>query len=146
MADALQCRLISPEKKLVEAPVRFASIPAWDGSLGIYPMHAPLVTKLGVGELRLDVADTEHGRGGSRSFLVEGGFLQVVGDSLTILAELAIPAEKLSEQDAEAELREAEARQTPEGASPREREQIQADRERARKKLELARKSKGKGI
>jgi len=146
VADALHCRLISPEKCLLDGKVAFASIPAWDGSLGVYPLHAPLVTRLGMGELRLDVADGKQGRGGSRSYLVEGGFVQIVNDTLTILAELAVPAETLSESDAQAELKEAEARAPAEDADPRELERIQSRRRLAAKKLELARTWKGKGI
>ena len=83
MSDALKVSVISPEKVLFEGSARSVSAPAFDGEMGILPMHAPLMTLLGKGTLRLETAD------GERRFSVEGGFLQVVDDQVRVVTENA---------------------------------------------------------
>ena len=60
--------------------------PAFDGEVGILPMHAPLMTLLGRGTLRVDTAE------GEQRFQVDGGFLQVVDDSVRVVTEQATAA------------------------------------------------------
>ncbi len=158
---SFRCKLITPEARLLDEPVLYVNMPLWDGQSGIMPRRAPLLAKLGIGELRIDFAEkpaqdrsrpaTEQQGGapspggpggGSRSYFVDGGFAQMVGDSLTLLAEQAIPVESLSEQDARAELAEAEARQ-PEGGADLAR--ITRDRHRAKVKLDLAQRFRASG-
>ncbi len=79
----LTVSVISPEKILFEGTARSVVAPGHDGELGILPGHAPLMTVLGTGVLRLDVLD-----GGSR-FRVQGGFLQVVDNVVRIVTESA---------------------------------------------------------
>lgn len=79
----LTVSVISPEKVLFEGTARAVSAPAFDGEMGILPMHAPLMTLLGKGVLRLETAD------GERRFKVDGGFLQVVDDQVRVVTEHA---------------------------------------------------------
>lgn len=150
MADkTFRCRLITPLAQVLDEPVTYASIPAWDGLFGVLPGRGPIVAKLGLGELRLDFPSTQSAKGGSRSFLVEDGFVQMVDNRLTILASKAIPTETLSPQDAAAELAEAESRKPADGDPVKHRleaERLNKDRQRARAKVRLARRSAGKGI
>ena len=82
----LKVQVISPEKMLFEGEVDALTAPAFDGEVGILTSHAPMMTLLGKGTLRL-------GAGGSvASFLVEGGFLQVVDDTVRVVTERAVPA------------------------------------------------------
>ena len=83
MSDALQVSVISPERVLFEGPARAIVAPAFDGELGILPMHAPLMTLLGKGTLRIDTTE------GERRFGVDGGFLQVVDDQVRVVTERA---------------------------------------------------------
>ena len=83
MSDALKVSVISPEKVLFEGSARSVSAPAFDGEMGVLPMHAPLMTLLGKGTLRLETAE------GERRFNVEGGFLQVVDDQVRVVTENA---------------------------------------------------------
>lgn len=87
--------------------MRYASIPAWDGLFGVQPGRAALLARLGTGELRLDYADSAKGAGGSRTFVLDGGFVKMAGEELTILAESAVAAETITVADAEAELKAA---------------------------------------
>jgi F-type H+-transporting ATPase subunit epsilon len=146
-AKTFQCRLITPMAQVLDEPVVYASVPAWDGLFGVLPGRAPIVAKLGVGELRLAFPDTEKSRGGERSFLVEDGFVQMVNDKLTVLASRAVPVENLEPGSAQAELAEAEARRMPEGGDAVRRrlaaDRLTKERNFARAKVRLARRGKG---
>ncbi len=77
-AKSFRCRLITPVAQVLDEQVVSAVIPAWDGLMGFLPDRAPIVAKLGLGELSLEFADSK-GKGGSRSFLVEDGRVVSVG-------------------------------------------------------------------
>ncbi len=79
----LKVSVISPERVLYEGAARGVIAPAFDGEVGILPMHAPLMTLLGRGTLRVDTA------GGEQRFQVDGGFLQVVDDAVRVVTEQA---------------------------------------------------------
>lgn len=77
----LRVSVISPEASLYEGDAESVVAPAFDGEVGILTGHAPLMTLLGKGELRV-------GAGGqARRFTVEGGFLQVVNDQVRVVTE-----------------------------------------------------------
>ena len=82
----LKVSVISPERVLFEGEAESVIAPAFDGEVGILPQHAPMMTLLGRGELRLG-PDGSAGR-----FQVEGGFLQVLNDSVRVVTESARPA------------------------------------------------------
>jgi F-type H+-transporting ATPase subunit epsilon len=144
--NTITCRLVTPSQELLNEQVVYASVPAWDGLIGFQHGGSPLVSRLGLGKLRLDFP-VDSGSG-SREYYVEDGFLEMGHNELIILAERAIPAEELIESDAKAELAEAEARLVPEDA-PNKLEavaQVTRAKERARLKLSMAQKSKAVGI
>jgi F-type H+-transporting ATPase subunit epsilon len=144
MADkTFRCRLITPAAQILDEQVKYVSLPAWDGLVGVLPNRGPMVSKLGMGSLRIDFPDQQGARGGTRTFLVEDGFVQMVNNKLTILAGNAIAAETLLNSEAQAELAEAQARKpTPGPSSAKEMDQISRDRARARLKLRLAQESR----
>ena len=81
--ESLLVVVISPERTLFEGTADSVIAPAWDGELGILRGHAPLMALLGSGNLRVRQGnDTE-------TFHVEGGFLQVVDNVVTVLSEKA---------------------------------------------------------
>lgn len=147
MSKTFRCRVVTPTEQLLDEPAVYASIPAWDGLFGVLPGRAPIVAELGIGELRVDFPDSTSA-GGTRSFFIDGGFVRMGKDELTIVAEQATPAERLTVADAEAELREAEARTVPADAKDMgaEADRIAHERRRARAKLTLAKAGRGKGI
>jgi F-type H+-transporting ATPase subunit epsilon len=83
MSDSLKVSVISPERVLFEGSARGVIAPAFDGEVGILPLHAPLMTVLGKGTVRLDTAD------GERRFEVSGGFLQVIDNQVRVVTEHA---------------------------------------------------------
>ena len=82
----LTVSVISPERILFEGDVDSVVAPAFDGEVGILTGHAPMMTLLGQGTLRL-----VGGGAGDRRFRVEGGFLQVVDDRVRVVTESARP-------------------------------------------------------
>ena len=80
MADKkLQCVIVTPERAVLDEPADMVILPMIDGELGVQPRRAPLVGRLGNGELRIkNGADTKRLR-------IEGGFAQVRSDVVTVL-------------------------------------------------------------
>lgn len=79
----LTVSVVSPERTLFEGEAESLVAPAFDGQVGIMSMHAPMLTLLGSGELRLNAS------GGERRFSVVGGFLEVADDRVRIVTERA---------------------------------------------------------
>lgn len=129
MAD-LRLVLVTPEKTLFDKPVSSIRVPMFDGSAGIYPGRAPLVGRLGVGELRLDSKEGE-----SEAYFIEGGFIQIKNEQVSVLTNAAVPVSELSRAAAAEELANAKA----ERATTDEAMEALAQRlERARKMASLA--------
>ncbi|MEO7998360.1 MAG: F0F1 ATP synthase subunit epsilon [Gemmatimonadaceae bacterium] len=83
----LTVSVISPERILFEGAAKSIVAPAFDGEVGILPMHAPMMTLLGKGTLRVESTE-----GGTQRFDVDGGFLQVAEDQVRVVTEKATPA------------------------------------------------------
>jgi len=89
MLTSLQCVVVTPEKTVADQRAEFVALPLFDGEIGIAPGHTPMIGRLGCGELRI--------RGGERvtRFYVEGGFVEVLGEVVSVLTNRAVPAEEL---------------------------------------------------
>ena len=81
----LRVSIISPERVLFEGDTDTVVAPAFDGEVGVLTSHAPMMTLLGRGELRLGAP----GGPNTRRFSVEGGFMQVVDDQVRVVSERA---------------------------------------------------------
>lgn len=130
-ANTLRLVLVTPETTLLDEPVERLRFPLYDGQIGILPGRAPLVGRLGYGELLITTPT------GEKSYFIDGGFVQVKQDVVSILTDRAMPAGKINAQQAEEQLRSASARRPttdPEFAA-KARDQV-----RARQLLALARK------
>lgn len=104
MANSYHCSLVTPEQQVLDDDVTYASFPQWDGMVGIAPGHAAMVAKLGEGILRL-----EFPQGGSQQFYISGGFVQMKGDSLSMMTTECLPVERFVKQDVINQLHKAEA-------------------------------------
>jgi F-type H+-transporting ATPase subunit epsilon len=126
----LRLILVTPEKTLFDREVASIRVPLFDGAAGFYPGRAPLVGRLGIGELRL----TEAG-GASESYFIDGGFVQVKGSQVSVLTNSAVATSDISRRDAAAKLAAAK-----EVKAKTAEEQASAARglERARKMVSLA--------
>ena len=81
----MKVSVISPESVLFEGEASSVVAPAFDGEVGILENHAPMMTLLGTGALRLDGAS-------GKTFNIDGGFLQVVDNSVRVVTEKATAA------------------------------------------------------
>ena len=103
MAMTFQCSVITPERAVLECDATFVAFPAHDGEMGVMTHRAPLVCKLGIGQLRIEADDAQH-------FLyIDGGFAQVTGNKLSILTEQAKKTSDLDASTADALMVEARA-------------------------------------
>ncbi|MBV2359078.1 F0F1 ATP synthase subunit epsilon [Thalassococcus sp. CAU 1522] len=102
MAETMQFDLVSPERSLMSAKVRSVQIPGADGDMTALPNHAPVITTLRPGILRVE---TESGM---QEFVVTGGFAEL-GESLSVLAEKALPRADVDQATYDALVAEAQA-------------------------------------
>ena len=91
----LLLEIVTPERLAFSEDVDSVQVPGIDGELGILPHHAPLVSLLGVGELRIRKGGQEE------LFAVAGGFLQVRPDKVVVMAETADLASEIDLEKAE---------------------------------------------
>jgi F-type H+-transporting ATPase subunit epsilon len=98
----LQLDIVTPERLAYSDEVDEVVAPGVDGELGVLPHHAPLLTTLGLGELRIKKGGSEE------SFAIAGGFLQLRPDRVVVMAETADMAAEIDLQRAEEARREAE--------------------------------------
>src|SRR5437660_8664070 len=100
----LRIVLVTPETTLLDEPVEALRFPLYDGQIGILPGRAPLVGRLGYGELRITTA------AGDRNFFIDGGFVQVKDNVVSLLTDRAMPASAINAQQAAEQLRAASSR------------------------------------
>jgi F-type H+-transporting ATPase subunit epsilon len=98
----LKLEIVTPERLAYSDDVDSVVLPGSEGELGVLPHHAPLVSTLGVGELRIKKGGQEE------SFAIAGGFLQVRPDKVVVMAELADMASEIDLEKAQAARRDAE--------------------------------------
>ncbi|MCV0402094.1 MAG: F0F1 ATP synthase subunit epsilon [Chloroflexi bacterium] len=99
----LQLEVVSPERRVFTDEVDMVVVPGRNGQLGILPHHTPLISSLGVGELRIKKGDTEQ------SLLISGGFVEVRPDKVIVMADLAEHSDEIDEARAVEARRQAEA-------------------------------------
>jgi F-type H+-transporting ATPase subunit epsilon len=112
MANTIHVDVVSAEESIYSGEAEFVVLPGVDGELGIYPKHTPLITQIRPGAVRIrrpGVAEEEL-------VFVQGGFLEVQPNNVTVLADTAIRAHDLDEAKAlEAQKRAEEAKSKAQG-------------------------------
>ena len=98
----LSLEIVTPEARVYSDTIDTVVIPTTSGEVGILPGHIPLLTQIEQGELRV----TKNGQ--TQWLAVSGGFAEVEGDRVHVLAENAITEEKIDEHAVEAALKRAE--------------------------------------
>ena len=138
LPESIQLIVVTPERQLLQETVVEVTIPGLDGELGILPGHAPLITELGIGELRY----RSSAGGAVVPLAILRGFAEVLPDRVTVLAETAERAHEIDLARAEAALARAQKRLASNDTN------IDWDRasialERAVIRIQIARKYKG---
>ena len=93
MADNMQFDLVSPERSLVSVPVREVRLPGTDGDLTVMPGHAPTIVTL-----RPGIVSVVGGDGNETDFAVTGGFAEINGESVSLLAERGHARDEMTQE------------------------------------------------
>jgi F-type H+-transporting ATPase subunit epsilon len=131
MTNQLHCVVVTPERKAIEQAVDFVALPLYDGEIGIARDHAPLIGRMGFGEMRLR-------QGGQVTrYYVDGGFVHVAENQVTVLTSDVVPVDEIDETSAREQLDRAfkQPITTPQQEQIRDRALAQA-----RAQLRVARK------
>ncbi len=129
MPEQLRLVVVTPEKPLLDEPVSSLRFPLYDGQIGILPQRAPLVGRLGYGELVVTTAQ------GERSYYIDGGFVQITGSVVSLLTHRAIPASQVDAKEAEALLEKSKDMPT---LTETEYDMKLREQERARRMMDVA--------
>lgn len=129
---AIKCVVVTPEATSIEQDADFVVVPLFDGELGIGAGHSPMIGRLGYGELRLKSGGTLE------RFYVDGGFVQVESNTVSIMTARLIPVAELDAGVAEEQLQSSMKRpsNSPELMDIRDRSVAQA-----RAQLRMARRA-----
>ena len=103
---ALRCIVVTPERTQLDREAEYVSLPMFDGELGVLPGRAPMIGRLGHGTLRLQTA------AGPERYYVDGGFVQVQENLVSVLTNRAMPVGDLSYETASEQLEVALGRVT----------------------------------
>jgi F-type H+-transporting ATPase subunit epsilon len=116
----LTLEIVTPEARVYSDTIDAVVIPTTEGEVGILPGHIPLLTQIENGELRVTKGNQ------TLTLAVSGGFAEVEGDRVHVLAEHAITEEKIDEKAVEEALRRAEKElQAAENLDPQQYERLQ---------------------
>lgn len=128
----LRLEIVTPERQAYSDDVDAVFCPGVEGELGVLPHHAPLLSTLGLGELRIR-------KGGQEDyFAIAGGFLQVRPDKVVVMAELADLSSEIDLEAAEAARREAQRAIEQGSDEPADLARARAAMERALLRIRVA--------
>jgi F-type H+-transporting ATPase subunit epsilon len=121
MADKLHFNLVSPERQIASEDVDQVDVPGSEGVFGVLPNHAPVMTTLQPGVVKVRNGGTE-----TRIF-VRGGFAEVTPAGLNILAEEAVPVSELDAAAIAQRIKDAEEDLSDNDTTPETRRQAEAE-------------------
>jgi F-type H+-transporting ATPase subunit epsilon len=127
----LRCVVVTPEATVFDREVEFVALPLYDGEIGIGRGHSPLIGRLGYGEMRFRTA-----AGQTERYYLDGGFVQVVGNVVSVLTAQAILATAIDPSIAAERLRMAHAEVANSDVLFEQRDRLEAQ---ARAQLRMAR-------
>jgi F-type H+-transporting ATPase subunit epsilon len=130
----MQCIVVTPERTVRDQAAEFVAVTLYDGEIGIAPGHTPLLGRLGCGEMRIRQADQ------TERYFLEGGFVEVLDDVVTVLTPRATPAERLDPAVAREQLASALAKPA---STPEQRAQRDRAAAISRAQIRMARRSGG---
>src|SRR5438552_16575955 len=99
----LKLEIVTPEAKIYSEDVDMVTLPGSEGELGVYPKHVPLLTTLKPGELRIIKSGRET------AMAIGEGFVEIKGDAVSVLADMALESEKIDIAAGEAPVERAKA-------------------------------------
>jgi F-type H+-transporting ATPase subunit epsilon len=137
MAATLRLEIVTPETRAYTDDVEFVVLPAIEGEMGVYPMHVPLITSIKPGELVVT-------KGGKITYLAVGeGFVEVTGEKVSVLVDMAMTEEAIDEKAAEEAVKRAEARLKEQFLGDEETALVQASIAKSLAQLHVKRRRRG---
>ena len=97
----LRCVVVTPERAVIDEPADFVALPLYDGEIGILPSRAPLVGRLGFGEMRIKKGNE------TKRLYVDGGFVQVRANVVTVLTSRALGMDEITVEKAKEAMEKA---------------------------------------
>ncbi len=130
MAESkLKCVVVTPERAVLDEAADFVAVPMFDGELGVAPGRLPIIGRLGFGELRITQGNA------TKNLFVDGGFLQIRGNVVTVLTSKAVFVADINVAAAQAVLNATTPATTPEAQEARNKSE-----QRARAQIRIASK------
>jgi len=114
LPESIELVIVTPERQLLRQTVVEVTLPGGDGCLGVLPGHAPLITELGIGELTYRAKSASE----AEPLAIISGFAEVLGDRVTVLAEIAERPEEIDMARAEEAKKRAEQRLASASSDP----------------------------
>lgn len=132
MSRKLNCSILTPERTIYDGDIDFVVVQAFDGELGFLPGHSPLISELGVGEIRLrDKTSTDY-------MIIEGGIVEIKENKLIILAENAMRKDELNKEELEKLHKELDEQQSELDPFSDERFEIKLEQKKIKARLKVA--------
>ncbi len=132
MSRKLNCSILTPERTIYDGDIDFVVVQAFDGELGFLPGHSPLISELGVGEIRLrDKTSTDY-------MMIEGGIVEIRENKLIILAENAMRKDELNKEELEKLHKELDEQQSELDPFSDERFEIKLEQQKIKARLKVA--------
>lgn len=104
MAKTLRLEIVTPEAKTYSEDVEMVNLPGLEGDMGVFPEHVPFMTQISAGEIGVF-------KNGEQQFLAVGeGFVEVTGEKVAVLTDMAVKESDIDEQAAEDARKRAESR------------------------------------
>ena len=108
-SGAVRCVVVTPEQTSLDTQARSVTLPLFDGRRGVAHGHAPFIGRLGAGEVRI-VGEQGGPADAVRRLIVEGGFVEVSHDEVTVITQRAVPVDKVDPAAARSDLEKVAAR------------------------------------
>lgn len=133
----LRLEIVTPESRAYSDDVEFVVLPAIEGEMGVFPQHVPLITAIKPGELVVT-------KDGKQTHLAVGeGFVEITGEKVSVLVDMALTEEAIDEKAAEEAVKRAEARLKEEHLDGEESALVQAAIAKSLAQLHVKRRRRG---
>ena len=134
MERVINCSILTPERLIYEGDVGFAVVQAHDGEMGFLYGHSPLISRLGIGEIRLNNPKSVD------YLVVEGGVVEIKNNKLIILAEKAFKKSDLSAADLDSKMKELDSQMNEMAQFSEDKFILKLEKDRLKVRLKVARR------
>ncbi len=134
MERVIDCSILTPEKLIYEGQVGFAVVQAYDGEMGFLYGHSPLISRLGIGEVRLNnLKNVDY-------LVIEGGVVEIKDNRLIVLAEKAFKKSELNAEQLESKMKELDAQIDQMSKFSEEKFELKLEKDKLKVRLKVAKR------